>query len=88
MTVMLLKTLAFAGLATAFVSLPIAMPLAAGAPVTLAVGAVEVHFHRQSGLDLEFKSHCLVETCPLAQVRFDRAKPEQDADSPIRLIHV
>ena len=85
---MLLKTLAFAGLATAFVSLPIAMPLAAGAPVTLAVGAVEVHFHRQSGLDLAFKSHCLVETCPLAQVRFDRAKPEQDADSPIRLTHV
>ncbi|WP_203293951.1 hypothetical protein [Maricaulis parjimensis] len=88
---MLLKSLALMGLATSLVSLPVTLPVATGSPVTLAVGAVQLHYDRQSGLDVDFEASCLVQTCPFAEVRFDRAKPddgEDTVDDQVRLIRV
>ena len=85
---MILKSLAFAGLATTLICLPVTLPVIAGTPVTLAVGALEISYDRQVGLDLDFQANCLLETCPMAEVRFERAKPARVQSEPVSLIRV
>ena len=83
---MVLKSLALAGLAASLISLPVTLPVVAGTPVTLAVGALEISYDRRAGLDVDFKANCLLDTCPLAEVRFERPKPASEAEEPVRLI--
>ncbi len=85
---MLLKSLAVGGLITSLICLPVTVPVVAGTPVTLAIGALEISYDRQAGLDLDFKANCLLDTCPIAQVRFDRAKPQPARSEPVSLIRV
>ena len=54
--------------------------------MTLAVGALEISYDRRAGLDVDFKANCLLDTCPLAEVRFERPKPASEAEEPVRLI--
>lgn len=51
-------------------SLPIAVPMAAGIPVALALGPVTVSYDRVEALDLGLDAACFSTDCPLVELRY------------------
>lgn len=71
---MLVKTALIAGAAVAAVALPLTVPAVSGQPVALSVGAVVIEFDRNRWIDIDLEPACLVQTCPLAELRIGRSE--------------
>tara|TARA_R110000744_G_scaffold1843_11_gene7119 strand:- start:2596 stop:2835 length:240 start_codon:yes stop_codon:yes gene_type:complete len=54
----------------ALASTPVAVPLAAGIPVALAVGPIAVTYDRENALDLDLDLACLSTECPIIELRY------------------
>ena len=54
----------------ALASLPVAIPMAAGVPVALAVGPVAVTYDHENALDLALDIACLSSECPVIELRY------------------
>jgi len=60
----------------ALASAPVAVPMAAGVPVALAVGPVAVTYDRQNALDLDLDIACFSTECPVIELRYGAAGRE------------
>ncbi len=60
----------------ALASAPIAVPMAAGVPVALAMGPVAVTYDRENALDLDLDIACLSRECPMIELRYGAAGRE------------
>lgn len=54
----------------ALVSAPVALPMAAGIPVAIAVGPVAVTYDRDNALDLDLDIACFSTECPVIELRY------------------
>lgn len=71
---MIVKSALIACAATAAASLPLTLPLASGQPVALSVGALVVEFGGNNWIEIDLEPTCLVQTCPLAELRIGRGE--------------
>lgn len=54
----------------ALASTPVAVPMAAGIPVALAVGPVAITYDRVNALDLNLDMACFSSECPVIELRY------------------
>ncbi len=60
----------------ALASTPVAVPMAAGIPVALAVGPVAITYDRVNALDLDLDIGCFSSECPVIELRYGAAGQE------------
>lgn len=65
---MLTKSAIIAGLLSGALGLPVALPYAAGAAVSVSFGPVGVEVSRTHGVDFDLDVSCLVSSCPIAML--------------------
>lgn len=67
---MIIKPVLIGVALAALASLPLAVPMAAGVPVALAVGPVAITYDRENALDLDLDIACLSTECPVIELRY------------------
>ncbi|WP_291841629.1 hypothetical protein [Maricaulis sp.] len=67
---MVTKSALIAGLFGSALGLPVALPYAVGASVSVSIGPVAVEISRSHGVDFDLDVSCLVTSCPIAMVQF------------------
>lgn len=60
----------------ALASTLVAVPMAAGIPVALAVGPVAVTYDRENALDLDLDIACFSSECPVIELRYGASGQE------------
>ncbi|MGK0266937.1 MAG: hypothetical protein ACI82N_001190 [Maricaulis sp.] len=67
---MIVKPILVAIAMAALASTPVAVPMAAGIPVALAVGPVAITYDRENALDLDLDIGCFSTECPVVELRY------------------
>ncbi|WP_417498326.1 hypothetical protein [Maricaulis sp.] len=73
---MIIKPILIGVVLAALASAPVAVPMAAGVPVALAIGPVAVTYDRENALDLDLDIACLSTECPVIELRYGAAGRE------------
>ncbi|WP_417467406.1 hypothetical protein [Maricaulis sp.] len=73
---MIIKPILIGVVLAALASAPVAVPMAAGVPVALAIGPVAVTYDRENALDLDLDIACLSTECPVIELRYGVAGRE------------
>ncbi|WP_417490858.1 hypothetical protein [Maricaulis sp.] len=73
---MIIKPILIGVVLAALASAPVAVPMAAGVPVALAIGPVAVTYDRENALDLDLDIACLSTECPVIELRYGDAGRE------------
>ncbi|WP_339743963.1 hypothetical protein [uncultured Maricaulis sp.] len=73
---MIVKPILIGVALAALASLPLAVPMAAGVPVALAVGPVAITYDRDNALDLDFDIGCFSTECPVVELRYGASGQE------------
>ncbi|WP_417478074.1 hypothetical protein [Maricaulis sp.] len=70
MNKMIVKPILISIALAALASMPVAVPLAAGIPVALAVGPIAVSYDRENALDVDLDMACISTECPIIELRY------------------
>ncbi|WP_417488792.1 hypothetical protein [Maricaulis sp.] len=70
MNKMIVKPILISIALAALASTPVAVPLAAGIPVALAVGPIAVSYDRENALDVDLDIACISTECPIIELRY------------------
>tara|TARA_R110002073_G_scaffold163599_7_gene319761 strand:- start:802 stop:1041 length:240 start_codon:yes stop_codon:yes gene_type:complete len=73
---MIIKPILISLALAALASTPVALPIAAGIPVALAVGPIAVTYDREKALDLDLDIACLSSECPIIELRYGASGQE------------
>lgn len=73
---MISKGVALAALIGAVASAPVSIPMAAGERVVLSAGPFEIHYQRDAVFDLGLIGDCLVNECPVFEIRVGEPQNE------------
>lgn len=73
---MLSKGVMIAGILATAASAPVTIPAAAGEPVALTFSPFEIVYQRDRQFDLELLGDCLVDECPLFEIKVGEPQAE------------
>jgi hypothetical protein len=67
---MIVKPILISVALAALASTPIAVPMAAGIPVAVAIGPIAITYDRANSLDLKLDVACMSSECPVIELRY------------------
>tara|TARA_R110000868_G_scaffold107263_4_gene293438 strand:+ start:59444 stop:59683 length:240 start_codon:yes stop_codon:yes gene_type:complete len=73
---MIVKPILISVALAALASTPIAVPMAAGIPVAVAIGPIAITYDRTNSLDLNLDVACMSSECPVIELRYGASGQE------------